>query len=235
MHLVTAFLIGLLGSLHCVGMCGPIALALPIGKKSNTGKFVSIITYNFGRISTYAFIGVLLGALGLGVSFFGFQQYFSIAMGALIIVAALSKKSFEKIFEQNQFLANQLFKLKKGMQHFIAKRNLTAFFSMGLLNGLLPCGLVYFAVIGAITSYGVVESSLYMVVFGLGTLPAMLFIAFSPNWINENWRLKIRRALPYFAMLIGVLFILRGMNLGVKYLSPALPQDNDTAVQCVTP
>lgn len=147
-------------SLHCVGMCGPIVLALPIGKKSNTGKFVSVITYNFGRISTYAFIGVLLAALGLGVSFFGFQQYFSIAMGALIIVAALSKKSFEKIFELNQFLANQLFKLKKGMQHFISKRNLTAFFSMGLFNGLLPCVLVYFAVIGAITSFGVIESSL---------------------------------------------------------------------------
>ncbi len=232
MHFVTAFLIGFLGSLHCVGMCGPIALALPIGKKSIMGKVFSILTYNSGRVLTYALIGVGLGLLGVGVSFFGFQQYFSIGMGVLIILAALSPYSFEKLFEQNTFLAARLNKLKTHMQHYIRKRNTLAFLSMGILNGLLPCGLVYFAAIGAITSYGLSQSALYMVVFGLGTVPAMLLVAFSPMLVKEKWRMGIRRTLPYFAALIGVLFILRGLNLDIKYLSPALPQQNDTATQC---
>ncbi len=234
MHLVTAFLIGFLGSLHCVGMCGPIALALPIGKMSVTGKLLSILTYNVGRIFTYSLIGLGLGILGIGVSFFGFQQYFSIGMGVLILVAALTPYSFEKLFEQNNFLASKLNKLKISMQHFISKRNTLAFLSMGILNGLLPCGLVYFAAAGAITSYGISESAIYMLIFGLGTVPAMLFIAFSPSLVKEKWRVGIRRALPYFAALIGILFILRGLNLDIKYLSPALPQNSDNAAQCVS-
>lgn len=221
--------------MHCIGMCGPIALSLPIGKRSNSGKFFGILVYNSGRVLTYVLVGTLFGLLGNSINWLGFQQQFSILMGILIILSALLPYSFEKLFIQQRFLSAFVNRLKTYMGATLRKRSNTALFVMGTLNGLLPCGLVYFAIIGSITSYDLQESVAYMLLFGLGTLPAMLSISFIPQLIKTNWRVAIRKALPLFAILIGCLFILRGLNLGIPYVSPLLQQNGDEAVQCIQP
>ena len=230
---VTAFMIGFFGSLHCVGMCGPIALALPLNHNSSLSKISGVISYNIGRVFTYAIIGLFFGFLGREIAFFGYQQYFSIGLGVLIILFALLPYSFEKIFNITPKVSSLLSALKNTLGKRLKNKSHSSLWVIGLLNGLLPCGLVYFAVVGATSSYEIVGGALYMAAFGLGTLPAMLVVALAPGFISLNMRNKVRRALPYFAIVIGILFILRGLNLGIPYVSPALTQNGDNAVECV--
>ena len=226
-------MIGMLGSLHCVGMCGPIALALPLNRSSVSSKISGVLTYNLGRIITYSSIGIVFGFIGGEIAFFGYQQSFSIGLGVLIIVMALLPYSFERLFEITPAISRLLSKLKTSLGKRLRKGTFSSLLSIGILNGLLPCGLVYFAVIGATSSYGISEGALYMAIFGLGTVPAMLIVAIAPSFIGVELRNKVRKALPYFAILIGVLFILRGLNLGIPYVSPELQQSGDGAVECV--
>lgn len=229
---LTAFMIGFLGSLHCVGMCGPIALALPLNRKNIATKISGVLTYNIGRVITYSSIGIIFGFIGGKIAFFGYQQGLSIGLGILIILMALLPYSFERIFEITPAISKLLSKLKSGLGKRLRNGSFPSLLSIGILNGLLPCGLVYFAVIGATSSYGITEGALYMAMFGLGTVPAMLIVAIAPSFIGVELRNKVRKALPYFAMLIGVLFILRGLNLGIPYVSPQLQQNGDASVEC---
>jgi sulfite exporter TauE/SafE len=228
-------MIGFLGSLHCIGMCGPIALALPLNRSSWLSQLGGTLIYNLGRILTYFSIGLIFGSLGKSVAFFGYQQQFAIGVGILIIALALLPYSVERLFDITPWLSKLLSRLKSSMRRFLQKRNLASLFVIGLLNGLLPCGLVYFAVIGAITSFNTWDGGLCMLVFGFGTWPMMFAAALSPGFIGIKWRNRVRKALPYFAVLIGLLFILRGMNLGVPYLSPKLLPESPEGVECHDP
>lgn len=227
-------MIGLLGSLHCIGMCGPIALALPVNRDSLSTQIIGVIIYNSGRILTYSILGLLFGLIGRNISLFGAQQYFSIGLGVLIIVIALLPISLERAFDVTPVLTSFLGQVKQKMGLYLQKGSAKSLFLIGFFNGLLPCGLVYFAVVGAIASYDIVEGSLFMAVFGLGTLPMMFAAAISPGFIGVKWRNRVRKALPYFAILIGIMFIVRGMNLGIPYVSPKLTPENIEAAECHT-
>lgn len=232
MDYVTAFMIGFLGSLHCIGMCGPIALALPLDRSNFTKQITGIGIYNSARLITYSLIGLLLGLFGKGLSLFGLQQYFSIGMGILIIVGALLPYSIERVFNLTPFLSKLLSKLKLKLGIHLKKHSSTSLFAIGFFNGFLPCGLVYFAVIGAIGSFDTLQGALFMVVFGIGTLPMMFAAALSPGFISITWRNRVKKILPFFAIMIGVLFILRGLNLGIPYVSPKLLPGANQAVEC---
>ncbi len=225
-------MIGLMGSLHCIGMCGPIALALPLDRSSLAAQLSGTFIYNSGRLLTYSVIGIILGILGKGVAFFGYQQIFSIIMGAAIILGAVLPYSFDRLVSLTPFMSKFLTRIKTNMGLHLKSKSMTSLLLIGVLNGLLPCGLVYFAVIGAITSYDTLSGGLFMFVFGLGTLPMMITAALSPGFIGIQWRNRVRRILPFFAILIGTLFILRGLNLGIPYVSPQLNPETDTAVEC---
>lgn len=226
MELWTAFSIGLLGSLHCIGMCGPIAFALPLNRQNNLQASLGGLTYNLGRLLTYFLLGSLFGVLGFGFALAGVQQWISIVVGVFMISTVLySSVSHSKYLDLSSFNL-WIGRVKAELGKRLGRKSFQNLFAIGLLNGLLPCGLVYLALAGATASKTVVEGGLFMLFFGLGTLPVMLSVAVYGNQLKLSLMKKGRKLIPVFVVVIGSLFILRGLNLGVPYLSPKLnPQE----------
>ena len=230
----SAFMIGLFGSFHCIGMCGPIALALPVQTENRFNLIIGRILYNIGRAITYACIGLIFGLVGQTLSLAGLQQSVSIIAGVLILLMVIIPSR----------ISNQIYLLKPayGFTNFLKARfgkllknkSLTSIFFIGLLNGFLPCGLVYIAVAGAIAAGGFLDGAFYMFAFGIGTLPIMLTVSLAGNFISINVRKKINKLIPVFMVALAFLFILRGMNLGIPYISPQINQTEitDDAVIC---
>ncbi len=216
---LSALLFGLLGSFHCVGMCGPIAFMLPVDRSNKVKQFFQILSYHFGRLFTYSLIGVLFGLLGKGFYFFGFQQQLSIIAGVLMILSILLPHFFQK-FNGSKTINKLLFKVKSALGKELKKKGNDTFFTIGFLNGFLPCGLVYMAVFGALASTTAVEGALYMFIFGLGTIPLMTTVVYVGNFATGMVRKRIQQIIPYVVVLIGVLFILRGLGLGIPFISP---------------
>jgi len=213
MELWTAFTIGLFGSLHCVGMCGPIALALPYQASTHIGTALNASIYNVGRAIGYGLIGILPGLLGKGLFIAGFQKNMSIGLGIFLVLAALFSFSLE-----SKILAIPIFKrfngwLQRQLGFLLKKRNQPTFFGIGFLNAFLPCGLVYVALAGAVTQSTIVGGMQYMILFGLGTIPLMLVMALAGQLINMRWRKYFRRLVPVFMLLFAMLFIFRGLNI----------------------
>lgn len=226
-----AFTIGMLGSFHCVGMCGPLALSLPLNSHSFAAKFTGAILYNAGRIVTYSVFGLLFGLVGKTFALFGFQQWLSVSLGLLILFFIILPKR-TKILKKNNTVIRFLESLRSSLGNLFVNKNNTSLFSIGLLNGLLPCGLVYMAVAGSVATADVLSSIFFMVFFGLGTLPVMWSIAFFGNYIGVGIRQKIRRAYPYMMALMACLLILRGMGLGLPYLSPKMNVEKHVVQGC---
>jgi hypothetical protein len=228
----TAFLLGLAGSLHCIGMCGPIAVALPIHNQSFFGRLLSGLTYNAGRILVYSLAGMAFGLAGQTIALAGYQRYLSIALGALIILFMVLPKSMSDKFTVTQYAYGWVYKLKSKFAVLLKQKSYRSLFTIGLLNGLLPCGLVYLAIAGSIATADVFKSAAFMALFGLGTLPAMLAMNFAGNYLTQNLRAKFNKAVPVFIFAMGLLLILRGMNLNIPYLSPQLTQPTDVTHNC---
>ena len=228
---IAAFAMGLLGSFHCVGMCGPLALSLPLSNDSLSAKFFGALLYNAGRIITYSAFGLLFGIIGKSVALFGFQQWLSVCMGLLIIIFVVLPKRMSKVGNQHkvsQFFEHIRFQLGK---LFFSKYQ-SSLFAIGLLNGLLPCGLVYMAAAGSLATGDVSRGILFMAFFGLGTLPIMWSIAFFGNYIGIGIRQNIRKAYPYMMMLMACLLIMRGMGLGIPYVSPKADVEKKVVHSC---
>src|SRR5690554_423967 len=215
----TAFLLGFLGSFHCLGMCGPIALA--ISAQDNQKFLTNKILYNLGRTITYSILGLAVGALGFSFELAGGQQWLSILMGAVIILMAFFYKKSERWVSGNGFLGLAA-TVKRKLGKYLKMGGRTAFFAGGLINGFLPCGMVYIALLASLALQDPLAGMGYMFVFGLGTLPLMLALMLSGKLFSISSRQKFLRVMPYFAMFIGVLFILRGSGLGIHYVSPTL-------------
>lgn len=202
-----AFLMGLFGSLHCLGMCGPLVMALP-----HSSGYRAII-YHGARILAYGIMGLLIGLFGKGLNLAGFQQGISIFSGILIVLFGLGllrkKTAWPPFF-------------MKLYQRWMQSTDPGSTALLGLLNGFLPCGMVYVAMAGALAEQQAFEGALFMVVFGAGTLPMMLGISWSKNLWNQELRRNLNKAVPVFTILIGLLFILRGMNLGIPFISPKI-------------
>lgn len=216
---IAGFAMGTLGSFHCVGMCGPLALSLPINNNSFQSKFLGALLYNAGRIITYSVFGLVFGIIGKSVALFGYQQWLSIILGILIIMFLLLPKKYTA-FANNNIVLTFFGKIRSALAKLFVTKNNTSLFTIGLLNGLLPCGLVYMAAAGAIATGDILRSVLFMAFFGLGTLPIMWSIAFLGNYVSINIRQKIRRAYPYMMIVMACLLIVRGMGLGIPYVSP---------------
>jgi sulfite exporter TauE/SafE len=217
---ISALTLGLLGSFHCIGMCGPIALAIPLKTDSWLARIFGGILYNLGRAITYAVMGAVFGLLGRGLVMSGFQQWVSIVMGAIMILSVITPSIYKNRFNADKGVFSFVGKLKMSLGKLFAQRSYGSLLMIGLLNGLLPCGLVYFAIAGAIATGSSASGSLFMFIFGLGTLPMLLAISLLGNMITLELRKKITKLIPYAIVFIGVLFILRGLSLGIPYLSP---------------
>ncbi|MGQ1908719.1 sulfite exporter TauE/SafE family protein [Marinifilum sp. RC60d5] len=217
---LSALTLGLLGSFHCVGMCGPIALAIPLKTDSWMARIFGGILYNLGRAVTYAVMGAIFGLLGRGLVLSGFQQWISIIMGAIMILSVITPSIYKNRFNADKGIFSFVGKVKMSLGKLFTQRSYGSLLLIGLLNGLLPCGLVYFAIAGAIATGSAASGSLFMFIFGLGTLPMMLAISLIGNLITLELRKKVTKLIPYAIVFIGVLFILRGLSLGIPYLSP---------------
>ncbi|MDP2724286.1 MAG: sulfite exporter TauE/SafE family protein [Bacteroidales bacterium] len=217
---IMALLTGLVGSLHCIGMCGPIAVALPLGKRNYGYKILGSLTYNLGRILTYGILGALFGLLGQGIEMAGLQQWASIGIGAIMILSVIFPALFKGKMKFEQLFFGYAGKLVGKFRQLFAISSLPSLFLIGLLNGLLPCGLVYVAVAGAINTNDTFFGIIYMVIFGLGTIPIMTAIPLIGNMIGRQIRKRFAKALSIFIVILGIIFILRGLSLGIPYLSP---------------
>ena len=219
--LYSAFILGLLGSLHCVGMCGPIAFMLPVDRSNSFKKVSQIGVYHIGRLLAYSLIGLVFGLLGKSLNLFGVQQQLSIAIGVLMIVVVLIPyKTFAK-YNLSKPLNKIISKVKSNLGQALKKKTPDTFLTIGFLNGFLPCGLVYMAVFGAIATGSLLQGSFYMVLFGIGTIPLMTSAIYLGKFLDQTIKQRIQKAIPVFVVIIGVLFILRGLGLGIPYISPA--------------
>jgi uncharacterized protein len=218
--LISAILLGLMGSFHCAGMCGPIAIALPLHGNRLPQKIYGGLLYNLGRTLTYGAMGAVFGLLGQGVKMIGFQQKVSIIMGGLMIVSVFFPALFRNQYSVEKSWVKWVGNLKSAIGKMFTIRSFSSLFFIGLLNGLLPCGLVYVALAGAIGTGELVYGTLYMLMFGLGTIPMMFAIAIAGNVLSAAARRKINRLMPVLVVIVGVLFVLRGLSLGIPFLSP---------------
>jgi sulfite exporter TauE/SafE len=221
MFLLAALSLGFLGSFHCIGMCGPIAMAIPVKRESRFSILSGALIYNAGRVITYGCLGLLFGILGKGFLLAGWQNFLSIALGTGILLL-LFIPGVTLVPVHIGFFVRFIGKLKLKMRNLFGVHNTRSLFIIGMLNGLLPCGLVYLGIIGALTTGDTLKGGLFMMAFGTGTLPAMLSMTFIRDYISIHFRNRIKKMVPVFVTAMAVLLILRGMNLGIPYVSPSM-------------
>lgn len=225
MILWTALLLGLVGSLHCAGMCGPLALALPGGSNSTSGFIAGRLAYNLGRMGTYCLLGVIVGLAGRTLLLAGIQRWVSIGLGIALLAGLFTSRRLALSSPVMALVGS----LKSGMAGLLSRRSVVSLGMLGLLNGFLPCGLVYVACAGALATGGMLAGVQYMAMFGLGTVPMMLGISLSGRLLSTSLRLQLRKAIPASVFVLAALLILRGMSLGIPYVSPNL---NSHAPSC---
>ncbi|MDO8968642.1 sulfite exporter TauE/SafE family protein [Algoriphagus sp.] len=215
----TALVLGFLGSFHCIGMCGPIALAVG-GNKGQTFLWNKII-YNLGRSLTYAFLGLIIGSLGFSLSLAGVQQGISITMGVLVVLLSVSYKKADR-FLTIPALSGVVTWVKSHLARNLKSGSKLAFFATGIVNGLLPCGMVYMALVVAMGMQSPLLGATYMFFFGIGTIPMLLGLMVSGSLLPAIRRQQFQKAIPYLGILIGVLMVFRGLGLGIPGFSPEL-------------
>ena len=213
-----AFILGLLGSLHCAVMCGPIMLSLPLEKTSYLKSAFQLLLYQFGRILIYTLLGICVGYIGSSFKVFTSQETLSFIIGVLLVVFTLLHFSGKYASSLGHFQAKLISPLGKLMGRLYGLP-LWGFFA-GMLNGLIPCGMVYLALATALNSASVKEAGTFMFLFGLGTCPLMLMVSLGGVYLKRYIKFNPNKLVPWFMLFIGTLFILRSANLGVPFLSP---------------
>ncbi|MBL7816554.1 MAG: sulfite exporter TauE/SafE family protein [Saprospiraceae bacterium] len=217
--LYTALILGLVSSLHCVGMCGPIAMMLPYTEGGHSAPsfwnklrgrvFIETLTYNIGRIVTYTFLGLLFGFLGRGLAVVGFSQALSVLFGLLFIVVAIKRQGLEQL---DAFLNRHFSQRIRGLfAQFMKHRS--GFFALGMLNGLMPCGIVYWAIAASLMTFNPIEGAAYMSLFGLGTMPLMLATVLASRGLHRSAVRRFYRFIPVYQFALGVFLIYRAFSV----------------------
>ena len=229
--IIAGFTLGVVSSLHCVGMCGPLSLALPIHHLFQTQRIIAVTLYQFGRVITYSSLGLIFGLAGRGVYVAGFQQWFSIGLGILILFLMVQYWIFRKTVKPT-FVNRFYMAVQNVMKRALKTHGTVPFLFFGIANGLLPCGMVYIALAGALVTTEVQHSILFMAMFGAGTMPAMFAVSLFRQLFSLQLRNSFRKLVPVFISVMAVILILRGMNLGIPFISPVLQSASQTAVSC---
>jgi len=231
--ILSALVLGLMGSFHCVGMCGPIAFMLPVDRTNPAKKLFQVFLYHFGRLMAYGIIGLVFGFLGKGLYVFGLQQKLSILIGAIMILLVLIPYKTISKYNFSKPIYSILAKVKNQLGKELKKKSPDTFLTIGFLNGFLPCGLVYMALFGSMATASPWLGAFFMVLFGLGTIPLMTTAVYFGSMLKGAAKKSVQRLIPVFVILIGLLFILRGMGLGIPYISPApVTEVVSSAIEC---
>lgn len=219
--IILALTIGLTSSLHCVGMCGPIALSLGLEAENKLKFSIRNLTYQLGRITTYTILGAILGIIGESFSFAGFQSYLSIAIGVLMIIMVMIPQFYENGASSLKPINQLMLQVKRLLGRYLIKKDTKSLYIVGVLNGLLPCGTVYASLTAAIAMGSIFKSATFMFFFGLGTLPLMFATVLFGNFLSVQQRQTILKILPIITIILGILFILRGLELNIPFISPS--------------
>lgn len=228
---IAAFALGGISSMHCVGMCGPLVLSLPLHGLDAAGRWKAIALYHGGRIGIYSFGGLLFGLLGHRIYLAGWQQGLSILLG----VAILAQLLFRRYGRQGWMPARMgscYAHLQRWMGRLWVSPSTGRFLLMGLANGLLPCGMVYLAIAAALTTGSAGMAMGFLFFFGLGTLPLLLGLQTTGRLIGAPARQKMRRLLPFITAFIALLLILRGLGLGIPFVSPVMAAQPSQVIDC---
>ena len=224
-------LLGLAGSVHCVGMCGPLILMFPFDSKSKFMGYAQNLLYHLGRIFVYGVLGLLFGLVFQIVDLKYFEQYFSLSIGVLFLILWYREFFFKQTANQGVLQRNVLILFGKAMQW----RTYFGMFLAGMMNGLLPCGLVYGALLAAFGTGTTQGSILFMFGFGMATIPSMILVFSLKNLITVKLRNQLIQLLPWWLLLLGIWFLLRGLNLGIPYISPQLHSHSTQETSCCKP
>jgi uncharacterized protein len=224
-----AILMGLAGSLHCVGMCGPIMLFLPFHHFTGLRKAAAIALYHFARISVYAMMALVIYSFR---SVFNpvVQQYISIVLGSLFLFAGVI--SFLPFTKKLQVKLPWTKFVTKQLGEFMGNPGLPSIFISGMLNGLLPCGLVYMMLSATLALHTATHAVLFAYIFGVGTVPALVSIILFRSRINVGKIEFVKKYTPVVVFLFGIIFLLRGLNLDIPYLSPKVQVINGEVRSC---
>ncbi len=218
--ILTGFVFGLLGSTHCIGMCGPLVLAVP-GPKAPLSYWIGRGVYHTGRTLSYVMMGGLIGALGWAVALQGYQGVLSLTLGALMVGAVLVRPLRRWLQKLERTPAKLLNTLRGPLQSLMRAPNSGNLFALGILNGLLPCGLSYAAIATALAAGSMIDSMSFMAAFGLATFPALFAVHWMGRRLSGPWQQWLWKLAPYGIALVGLLLILRGLSLGT-FMSPEL-------------
>lgn len=230
---ISALTLGLAGSLHCLGMCGPIALALPRAPEGGrASRWIGRLLYNAGRAVTYAGLGAIFGLVGHSIHLAGWQQGLSIACGMMVLVYVLTQWVGKRRFAFDTWWLRITAPIQRALARRLGGGTPRGLFGIGLLNGLLPCGLVYIALAGAVETGNPANGALYMAIFGVGTTPLMFAVALVGPSLFARWRGRLQWVIPTGLVILSLLFIARGMNLGIPYLSPHFSADPGAPPAC---
>lgn len=223
--------LGMLSGFHCIGMCGPIAVALPVNQLSKSGRIAGIFFYHGGRVITYMLIGLLFSLMGRSIYIAGWQQYLSIGLGILFLTIATSR-FFRRTNPHPAFATKFYRPVQKAMAYALGIKKLPGLLLLGIVNGLLPCGMVYIAVAASLTAASVWQGMAFMGFYGIGTLPLMMLLSFFSYKVHFETRNYLKKLFPVVIALMGVIFILRGLNLGIPFISPIMPEASAEPIKC---
>lgn len=216
---------GTVGSLHCIGMCGPLAMALPLGDRTSGSRLYGGILYNLGRVLTYTWLGLVLGLAGGFLITPGIQSTVSITFGVAILVYLVLPSSVKRSMTQKSGSNGFFLALRTQLGKLLSTPTNNSLLGIGMLNGLLPCGMIYIALTSSFLTGSILNGGLFMAAFGMGTVPAMLSAVFFGSYLSQQVRVRLRKTIPVFLVCMAALLVLRGLNLGIPFISPSLPQE----------
>jgi sulfite exporter TauE/SafE len=220
--ILAGFALGIAGSMHCVGMCGPLALLLPTSQRF-PGAYISNFLYQFGRVITYVLLGAFFGGIMEWLDIRKFEQWISLTIG-IVFLLIWANEFFNKSSNLLGFISNWV---NKKFASTLNEGGAFKWLIAGMLNGLLPCGLVYGALLGSLGMGSWLNGILFMFGFGLATMPALLAVTFTKHLINSRVKLNLQKLMPFWLLIMGILFVLRGANLGIPFLSPKFSHSAD--------
>lgn len=218
-----------------MGMCGPIAFILPVKNKTTLGKITGLLSYNFGRVFTYSLLGLLIGIFGEGLRLVGVSQVVSIALGAVLIIYVIVSKKYININIHNKYYIKFNSAVKAKLSGLLKKQSNASLFFTGLLNGFIPCGVVFIAMQAALIQNSLLNSILFMAVFGIGTIPMMFGLSMLSNSFPKKISIKINKVMPFLTVIVALLLIVRGMNLNIPYISPSYNVEQHEMACCHKP
>lgn len=203
---LTALIMGLAGSLHCAGMCSPLAMTIT---SMNSPAFSNRLLYNAGRILTYGILGASVATMGLILPLPKFQNILSITLGIILITMGVTGISGLRIPLLTISIIKFTNLIKNIFSKFIQQKHRGSLLLLGALNGLLPCGLTFLALTFCITLATPFQGFMYMLLFGAGTLPVMLGFISLLQFLTRKFNFNIKAVTKGMLILSGLLLVVR--------------------------